>query len=77
MKTFILCSVLLMTGCATQSQLAKIDDYAWSEYTCSGFKTWNDCKQAALAVCPRGFYVKNQFENITIQRREFEVACKG
>jgi hypothetical protein len=77
MKTYLILVAFLISGCATQSQLAKIDEYAWAEYSCSGIKSWNDCKQAARAACPDGFYVKNQLENITIQRREFAAACKG
>lgn len=66
-----------MTGCASQGQLAKIDNHAWAEYTCSGIKSWNDCKQAALNSCPSGFYIRNELENILIQRRVFEVSCKN
>jgi hypothetical protein len=77
MKTYLILVGFLVSGCASQSHLAKADDYAWTEYKCSGFKVWNDCKQAARSDCPDGFYVRNQFENITIQRREFEAACKS
>lgn len=77
MKPYIVLIAFLMTGCAAQSQLAKIDKSAWTEYTCSGIKSWNDCKQAALNTCPEGFYIKNELENITIQRREFEAACRN
>ena len=77
MKTYLILVAFLMSGCAAQSQLAKVDEFAWAEYKCSGIMSWNDCKQAARMACPDGFYVKNQFENITIQRREFEAACKS
>ena len=77
MKRYIVLVGFLISGCAAHSQLAKINDYAWTEYTCSGIKSWNDCKQAALSACPEGFYVRNELENITIQRRVFEAACKN
>lgn len=77
MKIYLMLVGFLMSGCAGPSHLAKIDEYAWAEYTCSGFKVWNDCKQEARSVCPEGFYVRNQLENITIQRRVFEAACKS
>jgi hypothetical protein len=77
MKTLLVLTALLIGGCAGPSYLTKVDEYAWAEYKCSGILSWNDCKQAARMACPDGFYVKNQFENITIQRREFEAACKG
>jgi hypothetical protein len=77
MKQIFTVIALLISGCAAQSQLAKLDEHAWTEYTCSGIKSWNDCKQAALSACPDGFYVRNELENITIQRRVFEAACKN
>ncbi len=77
MKLYILLSVFLISGCAAQNQLAKVDEYAWTEYTCSGIKSWNDCKQEALNACPEGFYIKNELENLLIQRRVFETACKN
>ena len=77
MKRYIVLVGFMISGCAAQSQLAKINDYAWTEYTCNGIKSWNDCKQAALSACPEGFYVRNELENITIQRRVFEAACKN
>jgi len=77
MKRYIILIGFLISGCATQSQLAKLDEHAWTEYTCSGIKSWNDCKQAALRACPEGFYIRNELENITIQRRVFETACKN
>lgn len=77
MKRYIVLVGFLISGCAAQSQLAKINEYSWTEYTCSGIKSWNDCKQAALSACPEGFYVRNELENIAIQRRVFEAACKN
>lgn len=68
--------VLTLGGCASHSQLAKIQEHEWTELTCSGFLTWNECRQEARAICPNGFYVADQFENITIQRRVVSVACK-
>lgn len=75
--TLLILFCILFTGCAAQSQLAKQDQTEWKQYKCSGIKSWNDCKQAALQDCPQGFYIKNELENITIQRREFETTCKG
>jgi hypothetical protein len=76
MKVYIMLFGFFMSGCAVQCQLAKLDQHAWTEYTCSGIKSWNDCKQEALNACPEGFYVKNELENLLIQRRVFETTCK-
>lgn len=66
-----------ITACASQSQLAKIDNSQFTEISCSGFLTWHECRQEARAICPNGFLKADQFENITIQRREVSIACKG
>lgn len=79
MSKFLLLALfgLLLNACASQSQLAKIDENQWTEVKCSGFLTWHDCRQEALAACPNGFHMADQFENITIQRREVNIACKS
>lgn len=69
--------LVLASGCASQTQLAKIDEHEWTELKCSGFLTWNECRQEARAICPNGFYMADYLENYTIQRREVSVACKG
>ena len=76
-KSLALISLVLMSGCASQSQLAKIDSHEWTELKCSGFLTWNECRQEASAICPNGFYTSDYLENYTIQRREVSVACKS
>ena len=49
----------------------------WVTLTCSGFKTWQDCRTQARTICPSGFQIGDQLENILIQRREVSVACKS
>ena len=57
MKIFlVLISLILVSGCASQTQLAKIDSHEWTDLKCSGFLTWNECRQEARAICPKGFY---------------------
>jgi hypothetical protein len=77
MKNLLAISLVLLSGCASQTQLAKIEPHEWTELKCSGFLTWHDCRQEARAICPRGFYVADYLENYTIQRREVSVACKS
>ena len=69
-------AIPLLAGCAQSSKLARLDDSEWTTLTCSGFSTWNECRKEALAICPKGFYISEQLENYTIQRREVSVACK-
>ena len=73
----VIMSLVLASGCASQTQLAKIESYEWTELKCSGFLTWNECRQEARTICPNGFYMADYLENYTIQRREVSVACKG
>ena len=76
-KLLVLFSLLFLSGCASQTQLAKIDAHEWTDLKCSGFLTWNECRQEARAICPNGFYTADYLENYTIQRREVSVACKS
>lgn len=69
--------IIIFSGCASKSQLSKIQPNQWTELKCSGFLTWNECRQQARAICPNGFYSADYFENYTIQRREISVACKS
>ncbi len=76
-KTILVATIAIMlTGCAAHTQLAKIDSHEWTELTCSGFLTWNECRQEAQAICPHGFYTADHLENWLIQRRVVSVACK-
>ncbi len=78
MKILLVFGLLgLASGCASQTQLAKVDAHEWTDLKCSGFLTWNECRQEARAICPNGFYTADYLENYTIQRREVSVACKG
>lgn len=77
MKILIAISLVLLSGCASQTQLAKIEPHEFTELKCSGFLTWHNCRQEARAICPKGYYVADYLENYTIQRREVSVACKS
>ncbi len=77
-KLLLILTMLFTAGCVNQSKLALLNDpNKWSELNCSGFKTWNDCNTEAMQLCPTDYYVKNQLENLLIQRRVVEIACKG
>lgn len=76
-KTTLVATITIMLfGCAAHTQLAKIDSHEWTELTCSGFLTWNECRQEAQAICPHGYYTADHLENWLIQRRVVSVACK-
>jgi hypothetical protein len=76
-KTLLPVLLIMLSGCASKSQLAKVDSHEWTELKCSGFLTWNECRQEARAICPNGFYTADYLENYTIQRREVSIACKS
>ena len=76
-KTTLVATIsIMLSGCAAHTQLAKIDSHEWTELTCSGFLTWNECRQEAQAICPHGYYTADHLENWLIQRRVVSVACK-
>ncbi len=78
MKLALIITVFLLAGCVSQPKQALLkDQYAWTELSCSGFKSWQDCNAEALNACPDGFYIKNELGNWLIQRRVVEVACKA
>jgi hypothetical protein len=76
-KTLLPVLLIMLSGCASKSQLARVDSHEWTELKCSGFLTWNECRQEARAICPNGFYTADYLENYTIQRREVSIACKS
>ena len=76
-KLLAVLPLVLSVGCASQTQLAKIDSHQWTKLKCSGFLTWHECRQEARAICPNGFYTADYLENYIIQRREVSVACKS
>ena len=77
LQTILASTLICLSGCAQNNQLAKLESHAWTTLTCSGFLTWHECRKEARAICPKGFYTADYLENITIQRREISVACKS
>ena len=70
--------LLTLSACASNPKYAPSQAQTnWSEITCSGFKTWHDCRQQARASCPNGFYTADSLENLLIQRRVVSIACKA
>jgi hypothetical protein len=87
MKKFIsllMLTSLTMVSIASSAEIsgyspksAKIEASKWTEIACSGFLTWNDCRQKARSICPSGYYTADALENLLIQRRVVSVACKA
>lgn len=77
MKAFLLIFLMLfLASCASTSKIAALQANA-ATYKCSGILSWVNCQQQAAAVCGNGFVMLQEYENITIQRRELTVACKS
>lgn len=60
-----------------KTSMSQSSSESWKTLTCSGFKTWQDCRTQAKASCPNGYVTADALENILIQRREVSIACKG
>lgn len=52
------------------------DGRQWVEISCSGFADWTQCHDKARQLCPGGYDVANQEENLVTQKRTMNVACK-
>ena len=52
------------------------DGRQWMELSCSGFADWNKCHEKARQMCPGGYEVTNQEENLVTQKRTLLAACK-
>lgn len=59
-----------------KTSMSNVSSKHWQTLTCSGFKTWQDCRTQAKASCPSGYFTADALENILIQRREVSIACK-
>jgi hypothetical protein len=78
MRNLLFLLFLSLSACASNPKYAPTQVQSdWSEITCSGFKTWHDCRQQARASCPNGFYMADSVENLLIQRRVVSIACKA
>jgi len=76
MKYLWILALIVLSGCAHNTQYANLDSAQWTELTCSGIESWQNCRNEAQEICPQGFYTANHIENLLIQRRVVEVACK-
>jgi hypothetical protein len=78
----LLMIVTLIAGCTTGPLSTKRDLEASSQQqgtvvSCSGgYKTWQDCNNAAAQLCPKGFEILERDENINMQARSLRVSCK-
>ena len=73
-QLLVLSGILLLSACAQGAKPG--DGRDWQEVRCSGFEDWSVCKARALRMCPGGYDAYNMREDLTIQRRSMEVACK-
>jgi len=82
MKLFgILVIAAYLVGCASGPLSEKRDLESSSkqqgiELTCSGYKTWTDCNNAAAKACPQGYATLSKEENLVIQSRVLRIQCK-
>ena len=76
MKKMLLVLLLgILTGCGMQNT-KPTDSRQWMELSCSGFADWTKCHDKARQMCPGGYDVSNQEENLVTQKRTMLVACQ-
>jgi hypothetical protein len=77
----ILLLPMLIASCANGPLSAKRDLESSSQQqgqlvSCSGYKMWPACYQAAKQACPNGFDVLAKEENLPTQTRTLRINCK-
>lgn len=77
MAKILLLVLISLTACVPHSQMRKTDQSEWKEISCSGIKSWQDCRTQAQRLCPSGYYKADEIENLTIQRRVMSISCKN
>ena len=73
--------IVLLVGCASlktvhSPDFEKTETLAGITLTCSGYKKWNHCYEAADKVCPHGYQILEKEENHVIQARTLRIECK-
>lgn len=73
-RVFLAGMCLLLANC---SFAPTKDNRQWAELTCSGFTPWRGCWETAIKLCPQGYDIADQEENLFIQKRIVKISCKG
>lgn len=74
-KSFCAFFLCMLAGCGMQNTKPG-DGRQWMEISCSGFADWTKCHEKARRLCPGGYDLANQEENLVTQKRTMLVACK-
>jgi len=74
-KILFLMSFVALAGC-NMPNTKPGDGRQWMEISCSGFADWTKCQEKARSLCPDGYDISNQEENLVTQKRTMLVACK-
>jgi hypothetical protein len=70
-----LLTLVALTGC-NMPNTKPGDGRQWMELSCSGFADWTKCQEKARSLCPGGYDISNQEENMVTQKRTMLVACQ-
>jgi len=70
-----------LTACAGMKTVQspdfeKAETVAGQTFTCSGYKTWQNCYEAANKACPNGYQILEKEENHVMQARTLRIECK-
>jgi hypothetical protein len=76
MQKLMLLILTGMTACTPLHQIKSSQNNS-TEITCSGIKSWQDCRDQAKRLCPEGYATSDVLENIAIQRRVMTITCNG
>ena len=81
MKIVLLFIVLGLSACGNMKNIQspdfdKSEIQAGISISCSGYKKWTHCYEAAEKTCPNGYTVINKEENLVMQARTLRIECK-
>ena len=73
--------IFLLVGCTNlktvqSPDFEKAERLAGIALTCSVYKNWNHCYEAADKACPNGYQILEKEENHVMQARTLRIECK-
>ena len=74
-KMLFLMSFVVLAGC-NMPNTKPGDGRQWMELRCSGFADWTKCHEEARSLCPGGYDISNQEENMVTQKRSMLIVCQ-
>lgn len=73
MKIYLVIFIFLLSACGGINQT---EARKWEAVSCSTNKGWDACMSVAAKACLKGFYIRNQEEDMMTQKRIMQFSCR-